>query len=143
MGSFGGETLKPTVLRSNRAWVRKLRRTANAEDRARFLLHKQTNGENVNRLEDGVCGRKRFGGNGQRLKESQIYPQGYADAVVNVWEAEEKDCRAAAEPIDLCSDSESDFADPPGEGGLWQDLDAERLPFLMNMQPNRLPVEFA
>ena len=149
MGAHGGETLKPTVLRSNRAYVHKLRRQATAEDRQRFELYREKKGSNVTRLQDGADGRKRFGGNSKNLKQSQIYPQGYADSLMNLW-VEEGASRgprrpAEKEPIDLCSDSdsESDYADPPEESDLWQDLDADNLPFLMDMEPNRLPVRFA
>ena len=44
MGAFGGETLKPTVLRSNRPWIQRLKRRASKEDIARFKMIKNNKG---------------------------------------------------------------------------------------------------
>ena len=110
MGASCGEMLKPTVLRSNRPWIRRLKRTAIKADKDRFAELKEKNGGNVNPLAPHEDGRKRFGGNCVNLKQSQVYPQGYAEELHNVWKEEKE------QVVDLAdSSSDSDYPDVPLE----------------------------
>ena len=85
-------------------------------------------------------GRKRFGGNSKNVKESQVYPQGYATQLHKVWK------KAQAQQVDLVeSSSDSDYPDVPqpdaiDEMDMWKDLNASGLAVLMDKQDNVMPV---
>ena len=141
MGAFGGETLKPTVLRSNnKPWIQRLKRRASKEDSARFKMIKNNKGGTSKQLAPHMDGRKRFGGNSKNLKESQVYPQGYATQLHKVWK------KAQAQQVDLVeSSSDSDYPDVPqpdaiDEMDAWKDLNADGLAVLMDQQDNVMPV---
>ena len=140
MGDFGGETLKPTVLRSNRPWIQRLKRRASKEDIARFKMIKHNKGGTSKQLAPHMDGRKRFGGNSKNLKESQVYPRGYATQLHKVRN------NAQAQQVDLVeSSSDSDYPDVPqpdaiDEMDMWKDLNADGLAVLMDQQDNVMPV---
>ena len=77
MGAFGAETQKPTKLKGNVRWLQTLKRKLSANDRARM-----GRSDTAIRLEPHPCGRKRCTGS-KTLKQTQEYPQGYADAVLS------------------------------------------------------------
>lgn len=76
MGAFGAETQKPTKLKANCRWLNTLKRSISAEDRARMGPS-----DTAIRLAPHPCGKKRCSGS-STLKQTQEYPQGYADAVL-------------------------------------------------------------
>ena len=139
MGAFGGETLKPTVLRSNRPWIQRLKRKASKEDLARFKMLNNVKGGTSKQLAPHKDGRKRFGGNCKNLKESQVHPQGYATELHKVW-------KKAQDSNDLVeSSSDSDYPDVPQPDGIdemdmWKDLSADGLAVLVDQQDNVMPV---
>ena len=75
MGAFGAPTRKPTILRGNRWWIERLRRTAPR------LPQSTTTTRNTN----PVTGRLEVTGT-KDLKATQVYPPGYGEALVNEWE---------------------------------------------------------
>ena len=90
----------------------------------------------INPLAPHEDGRKRFGGNCANLKQSQVYPQGYAEELHNVWKEEKE------QVVDLAdSSSDSDYPDVPLEqDSMWQDLNADELPALMDQRDNVMPL---
>ena len=75
MGAFGAATRKPTILRGNRWWIERLRRTAPR------LPESTTTTRTIN----PVTGRLRVTG-APDLKATQVYPPGYGEALVDEWE---------------------------------------------------------
>jgi hypothetical protein len=75
MGGFWAPMRKPTILRGNRWWIERLRRTAPR------LPQSTTTTRNVN----PVTGRLEVSGT-KDLKGTQVYPPGYGEALVNEWE---------------------------------------------------------
>ena len=147
MGAFGGPTPKPTKLRSNKAWVGRMRKTASAEDKARFKESKDTpNLMTARQLTPHADGRKRVSGAAQGLKDSQIYPIGYAQHLVTSYVEEQCSGNAVSAPAVIVSDSssESDYPEVPDmtqedNACPWRDLDIGGLEVMMNQRPNRMP----
>ena len=140
MGAYGGDTLKPTTLRSNKQWVQDLKRKANKHDLARFANLEQEKG-NVKVLADAADGRKRFAGVEKHLKGSQVYPSGHArSVVVNFLRHKHADVHEVES-----DSSDSDYPAVPGPDHndsrlVWEDLDADGMPNMMNLRPNVMPV---
>ena len=102
-GAFVGPTPKPTKLRSNKAWVGKLMMKPPKNDQTRFKLMK---GTTAKQLEPHTDGRKRVSGRAPGLKDTQIYPLGYAQHILTTF-------MEAALDVDFDGSSESDYPEVP------------------------------
>ena len=134
MGAFGGPTQKPTKLRSNKAWIGKMRKKPSVNDQVRFKELKVTT---ARQLEPHADGRKRVSGEAQGLKDSQIYPIGYAQHLLTTY------VEASVE-VDSDGSSVSDYPEVPdmteqANAFPWKDLDIHGLEAMMNQTPNRMP----
>ena len=131
MGAYGGPTLKPTKLRSNKSWVSKMMRKPTDDDQVRFRELKGLSQTAV-QLAPHSDGRKRCTGNAKALKDSQTYPLEYAKHLTRTFKSIDIDLSDA-------ESSDSDYPGLPGDDIAWQDLDVERLPDMLGQRTGRMP----
>ena len=124
MGCFGGETPKPTILRSNRWYVTKMKRRMTEELRKSLST-------TCTRTVHPITGRLECSG-GKRLKESQVYPKQYAVEMFRLWHRYECGCGNVPPPERQhtdnngpeCFSSDSDSEDLElSNRDPWPDLD--------------------
>ena len=135
MGCFGGETPKPTVLRSNRWYVTKMKRTMNED------LRKSLSTTCI-RTVHPVTGRLEATG-GKLLKESQVYPKQYAVEMFNLWHQYDQPGKCSwpsASEVAAQINEEGFSSDSDNENvGLsnrdpWPDLDLESIHAVMKSE---------
>ena len=132
MGCFGGETPKPTVLRSNRWYVTKMKRKMTEELRKSLCT-------TCTRTVHPVTGRLEATG-GKLLKESQVYPKQYAVEMFNLWHQYDRPGKRRvinySECFGVINYSESSDSDNEDVGlsnrDPWPDLDLESIHEVMN-----------
>ena len=132
-GAVGGPTPKPTKPRSNNAWVEKLSKKVGENNHARFTDMSWKVSPAV-QFAPHSDGRKRCSGNAGALKNSQTYPQQYAEELLTSFKSE------GTEWLSDSESSESDCPVVPGDNDeAWQDLDIGRMPEMMSQQSGRMP----
>ena len=80
MGAFGAETQKPTKLKGSVPWVLNVQRTVTTNHRAHMGAS-----YTAIRLEPHPCGENKRRSGSHTLKQTQVHPQEFADAVLSEW----------------------------------------------------------
>ena len=111
MGCFGAATRKATKLFDNPGWLPLLKRTMTKE------VADRCSSEGVVSCTTGTDGQKKFKGL-SGLKETQVYPHGYADELARQYRSEEEEFEGLVD-----SDSDSNYDSDCGDS--WSDADLD------------------
>ena len=123
MGAYGAPSMKPSVLTGNAPFLRALKKTPTANDRARFALHSTCDVD----ANGAVTGRS------MELKATQEYPIGYCERVADVWLSSLVEATVVSDD----DESEDDLYDE--NSSVWSDAELSDLEEMMEVGHGQMP----